>query len=212
MKTPANKSAQRKGRMLKDEELAIWRQVERTVVPLHPRQTFQPEPAPDSAVANAASKAATGKNKKRTAFAAVPAARLPDPPPKQPAISGLNRRDTQKLARGNVSIDGRIDLHGMSVERGRIALLNFIESARIRGDRTVLVITGKGASPFTRHTLHSTDVYHAPERQGRLRAELPNWMRERVFAEHVVGFQPAHPRHGGGGAFYVRLRRKAGRQ
>lgn len=211
MNKSAKKQIKRKGRILREDELAIWRQVKQTVSPLHPENTPQPEPGADNRIADAASQAATGKKQSQGTFGAVRMSALPVNSPRQPAIAGLNRRDTQKLARGNVEIDGRIDLHGMSVERGRIALLNFIESARARGDRNVLVITGKGASPFTRHTLHSTDVYHAPERQGRLRAELPYWMHERVFAEHVVGFQPAHPRHGGGGAFYVRLRRKAGR-
>jgi DNA-nicking Smr family endonuclease len=211
MKNRAEKPGPRKGRSLREDELAIWRQVKQTVDPLHPEEMPTPEPGRNNRIADAASQTATGKKKSSGMFGASPVAPLPVNPPKRPAIAGLNRRDTQKLARGNVEIDGRIDLHGMSIERGRIALLNFIESARARGDRNVLVITGKGASPFTRHTLHSTDVFHAPERQGRLRAELPNWMHERVFAEHVVGFQPAHPRHGGGGAFYVRLRRKAGR-
>ena len=50
--------------------------------------------------------------------------------PPQPKIAGLNRRDTQKLARGNVEIDGRIDLHGMSVARARSALLGYIEASR----------------------------------------------------------------------------------
>jgi DNA-nicking Smr family endonuclease len=70
------------------------------------------------------------------------------------------------------------------------------------------VITGKGASPFTQHTLHGADHYHAPERQGRLRRLAPEWFHEREFRQHIAGFQPAHPRHGGGGAFYVRLRKK----
>jgi DNA-nicking Smr family endonuclease len=37
---------------------------------------------------------------------------------------------------------------------------------------------------------------------------VPRWFAEEQFRQHVVGFQPSHPRHGGGGAFYVRLRRK----
>jgi DNA-nicking Smr family endonuclease len=41
-----------------------------------------------------------------------------------------------------------------------------------------------------------------------LRVELTRWMQEREFLDQVVGFQPAHPRHGGGGAFYLRLRLK----
>jgi DNA-nicking Smr family endonuclease len=51
--------------------------------------------------------------------------------------------------------------------------------------------------------------FHAPEREGRLRRELPHWLAEDLFRQHVVGFQPSHPRHGGGGAFYLRLRKRA---
>ena len=46
----------------------------------------------------------------------------------------------------------------------------------------MLVITGKGASPFARHTLHGAEHFHAPERQGRLRRLLPEWLHERNSA------------------------------
>jgi DNA-nicking Smr family endonuclease len=124
-----------------------------------------------------------------------------------PPISGFDRRTAQKLTRGNVEIDGRIDLHGASVEAARGHLLHFLASRRHRGDRTVLVITGKGDSPFARHTLHGSQHFHSPERMGRLRRHVPEWFHEPEFRAHVSGFQPAHPKHGGGGAFYVKLRR-----
>ena len=108
---------------------------------------------------------------------------------------------------GRVEIENRIDLHGTGIERSRERLLNFLVTSRAHGLRLVLVITGKGASPFARHTLHGADHYHAPERQGRLRRLVPDWFHEGVFREHIAGFQPAHPRHGGGGAFYVKLRK-----
>ncbi len=120
----------------------------------------------------------------------------------------LDRRTRQRLLRGQVTIEARIDLHGLSVEEARQRLRGFIVASRQRGLRTILVITGKGAAPFTRHTLHGHDHWHAPERQGVLRRELPRWLSEPDMQVHVSGFQPAHPRHGGGGAFYVRLRRK----
>ncbi len=125
-----------------------------------------------------------------------------------PSAGSLDRRTRQRMARGNVDIEARLDLHGMGVEQARMRLRAFIAESRMRGLRTVLVITGKGASPFSRHTLHGYDHWHAPERQGRLRRLVPEWLHEPDFAHHVAGFQPAHPMHGGGGAFYVRLRRK----
>ena len=124
-----------------------------------------------------------------------------------PPITGFDRRTEQKLTRGNVEIESRIDLHGMNLEEARIRLLDFISSRRRQGHRLVLVITGKGASPFSGHTLHGRDHFHAPEREGRLRRQLPEWLHEAAFRAHVSGFQPAHPKHGGGGAFYVKLRR-----
>jgi DNA-nicking Smr family endonuclease len=95
----------------------------------------------------------------------------------------------------------------MTKDNARHALLNFLVGARTQQYRTVLVITGKGKSPIARHTLHSYDQFDMPEREGILRRAFPVWLSEPDFCEHVTGFQPAHPRHGGGGAFYVRLRR-----
>jgi DNA-nicking Smr family endonuclease len=124
-----------------------------------------------------------------------------------PPITGFDRRTEQKLMRGKVEIEGRLDLHGMNLEEARIRLFDFITHRRMQGLGLVLVITGKGASPFASHTLHGRDHFYAPEREGRLRRSLPDWLHEAQFRTHVTGFQPAHPKHGGGGAFYVKLRR-----
>lgn len=124
-----------------------------------------------------------------------------------PPITGLDRRTSQKLTRGNVALDARIDLHGMGIETARLRLLQFLQNARNQGYRTILVITGKGDSPYARHTLHGASHFDAPERQGRLRRYFAEWLHEPEFRSLVSGYQPAHPKHGGGGAFYVRLRR-----
>ena len=124
-----------------------------------------------------------------------------------PPITGFDRRTTQKLLRGNVEIERRIDLHGTGVEMAREKLFSFLATSHAEGVRTVLVITGKGDSPYARHTLHGAGHFHSDERQGRLRRLLPDWLHEQKFRAIVSGFQPAHPKHGGGGAFYVKLRR-----
>jgi DNA-nicking Smr family endonuclease len=116
----------------------------------------------------------------------------------------------RRLIRGAADIDARLDLHGESVETARVQLRRFLTDARAQGHRLVLVITGKGASPFSSHTLHGTSHFHSPERAGRLRRMVLEWLNEPEFRSHVSGFQPAHPRHGGGGALYVRLRRPKG--
>ena len=124
-----------------------------------------------------------------------------------PPITGLDRRTSQKLTRGNVALEARIDLHGMGIETARLRLLQFLQTAQHQGFRTVLAITGKGDSPYARHTLHGSSHFDAPERQGRLRRYFSEWLHEPEFRALVSGYQPAHPKHGGGGAFYVRLRR-----
>ena len=134
----------------------------------------------------------------------------PRPSNQPPAISSFDRRTAQRLGRGNVEPEARIDLHGENLETARFAVLNFVFRQRQMGNRLVLVITGKGASPFARHTLHGHNHFHTPEREGKLRREVPMWFHESEFRQHIIGFQPAHPRHGGGGAFYVKLRRRSG--
>lgn len=128
-------------------------------------------------------------------------------PKTPPQITGFDRRTAQRFTRGQVEIERRLDLHGTGIEMARMRLMQFLRDAQDDGARTVLVITGKGDSPFSRHTLHGAAHYHAPERQGRLRRLVPEWFHDPVFRALVAGFQPAHPRHGGGGAFYVKIRR-----
>ena len=125
-----------------------------------------------------------------------------------PPIASFDRRTAQKMMRGNVEIDRRFDLHGVGVELARVQLLQFFRHCYTERLRTVLVITGKGDSPFARHTLHGAHHFHSPERQGRLRRLFPEWLNEHEFRSLVSGFQPAHPKHGGGGAFYVKIRRQ----
>jgi len=135
---------------------------------------------------------------------------LKHPSTSPPPLASFDRRTAQKLGRGKVEPEARLDLHGSGLEDSRFALLQFLASRRAQGIRMVLVITGKGASPFARHTLHGQSHFHSPEREGKLRREVPRWLEEAQFRIHVVGFQPAHPRHGGGGAYYVRLRKHGG--
>ncbi len=188
------------------QDHALWDELRRTVKPLG---------AKPARIRNAlGSHRASPKN----AGLAVAAAHLNPPalrrgagvaPSVIPPLQALDRRTAQKLGRGQIEPDARIDLHGDSLETARMKLAHFIARHRQDGAKLVLVITGKGASPYARHTLHGFGHFHAPEREGRLRREVPRWLAEDVFRLHVVGFQPSHPRHGGGGAFYVRLRKRA---
>ncbi len=194
----------RRSRSLTDEERKLWRAAMKDAKPLQRGRKAEPaEPAPPPSPASPPA----------PQVARAPAA-IPAPPPRPrapsepPPLGALERRTSQKLARGQIEIEATIDLHGHSQERAHGALLDFIARSRGRGLRCVLVITGKGASPYARHTLHGSTFYEVPERQGVLRSAVPRWLAEAEFRLHVSGFQPAHPKHGGGGAFYLWLRKK----
>ncbi len=123
-----------------------------------------------------------------------PAARpRPAPPLHAGEFAGLDRRSADRLRRGQIKIDARLDLHGMTRAAAQDALRGFIAAAAARGDRCVLVITGKGA--FS-------------EAGGVLRREVPRWLNLPDLRPKVVAFTEAQPRHGGGGALYVLLRRQ----
>lgn len=107
----------------------------------------------------------------------------------------------RRLARGRVPIDAVLDLHGMTQEEAHGALIRFVSRRAARGDRTVLLITGKG--------LKKTG-YLQIEQRGILRYAVPRWLAEPPLAELVAGVDTAHTGHGGEGALYVRLRKTEG--
>jgi DNA-nicking Smr family endonuclease len=111
----------------------------------------------------------------------------------------MDRRNFERLRRGKLTPDARLDLHGMTSERAHSALVGFVLDAHARSLRLLLVITGKGR-PGDPGTV-------IPERHGILRHSLPHWLNAPPLAGKVLQVAPAHQRHGGGGAFYVYLRR-----
>jgi DNA-nicking Smr family endonuclease len=183
------------------EDHALWDEVKCSIAPLKVKKPGKAK----SKLAATTPKARLAEARTHVTHHAPIVARPARTTP--PPLASFDRRTAQKLNRGQSEPDARLDLHGEGVETARIKLLHFLASQRHQGARLVLVITGKGSSPFARHTLHGMSHFHSPEREGRLRREVPLWLHEEGFRLHAVGFQPAHPRHGGGGAFYVRLRR-----
>ena len=114
-------------------------------------------------------------------------------------------RVDRHVRRGRTPIDATIDLHGHTQVTARKTLLAFLINARLSDKRCVLVITGKGASA----------AGGLPSRgmgTGVLRARLGDWLREEAFRALVVRASPAHPKHGGGGAFYVFLKARSHRR
>lgn len=178
---------------------SLWDEVKRSVHALTHRKTAKP-----------VVRAKPAQDPKPSTQPAAPPLKTPKAPVGPPPIVTLERRTAQRLGRGQMEPESRIDLHGETLETARHQLLHFLAQRRQRGERIVLVITGKGANPLSGQTLHGLTHFHTPERAGKLRREVPLWFHEAQFRIHIIGFQPAHPRHGGGGAFYVRLRKTGG--
>jgi len=102
--------------------------------------------------------------------------------------AGIDGRTQRRLFRGDVPVDRRLDLHGLTAARAESRLAQFIETAAHDGCRCVLVITGKGA--------------------GILRGHVPNWLKRQPLSPHILALAEARPHDGGSGALYVLLRRK----
>lgn len=111
----------------------------------------------------------------------------------------MDRKTHQRLKRGKLSPEARLDLHGMTTERAHPRLISFILKAQADGKRLVLVITGKGK--------HRDEGGPIPVRYGVLRHQVPHWLSVPPLAQAVLQVAEAHSSHGGGGAYYVYLRR-----
>lgn len=188
----------RKPPRLKDWHL--WTEVTRTVSPLHPerlvREIAEAPPVPDPFASNKAP--AERKSPLRVNGQAAP--------PSVPHIAALAHdkpiepKLNRKLRRGHVPIDATVDLHGLRQDEAHAVLCRFVAARHARGDRSLLVITGKG--------LKKTG-WGQIEQKGVLRHMLPLWLSEKTLAPLVAGWQEAAREHGGEGAFYVRLKRGA---
>jgi DNA-nicking Smr family endonuclease len=108
-------------------------------------------------------------------------------------------RDTARaLGRGKLVPQASLDLHGMTLAAAERAVANFLDAAVAQDLRIILIVTGKGARLEGGRMLG-----------GRIRAEFVGWLNRDDNRSRVRGVRPAHPRHGGAGAFYVLLRRRS---
>ena len=100
----------------------------------------------------------------------------------------VGRRTMRKLARGSFSVQGEIDLHGMTVPEAKTALRDFIDDSGLRGFSCVRVVHGKGLGSGTRGPV--------------IKGKVNNWLRQ---WQEVLAFTSARQVDGGTGAVYVLL-------
>lgn len=111
----------------------------------------------------------------------------------------MDKKAFGRMTRGKLTPEGRLDLHGMTLARAHPALIGFLLRAQSSGKRLVLVITGKGKDRDTGGPI--------PTKRGVLRHQVPDWCRMPPLGGAVLQITPAHLKHGGGGAYYIYLRR-----
>ena len=119
----------------------------------------------------------------------------------EPGGHGLDRRSAEKLRKGQMPIEGRLDLHGMTQEQGHKAVQDFIIQGQAAGKRCVLIITGKGRDAQGQRDPLSKG-------QGVLKRMVPHWLEQKPLAPLILKTELARPQHGGEGALYVLLRRR----
>lgn len=206
----------RKRGQLSEHERRLWRAVIADVTPLPGKEAPNGATSAEASPASAASTgelpatggAAPAKSQAKKQMGSQPGSTdasapmdvpagakagraVPSAAPQGRRGGGLDRRTAQRFRRGEFPIDARLDLHGYGREAAHKALAHFVEMARARDQRCLLVITGKGK--------YGGD--------GILRAAVPEWLKEPALSRHIVATAPARRDHGGDGALYLLLRR-----
>ena len=161
-----------------DDDSAVWRSVTAGIKPLRGRDRLK-----------AASQTAVGAGSKKPIVPTplVPA-RKPVEPVKLGHAPGVDKRTAERLRRGQLPIEARLDLHGHARETAYAALSGFLAAAWNSSRRNVLIVTGKG--------------------QGILKEAVPRWLNESPNRGRILMIAQAQPKDGGGGALYVLLRRR----
>ena len=198
-------------RSLRPEEEELWQAVARTARPLHPKtqgflhrhdKVAHPHPP-----VGAAEPAQTPQPWLET-FRLGQKARVSKPHDIAHSLGerlrtaplAMDAKVHGRMVRGKLQPEARMDLHGMTLAEAHPELIRFILNAQSAGLRLVLVITGKGK--------RGQDIGPIPQRMGALRHQVPQWLRLPPLGPAVLQVTEAHLKHGGGGAYYVYLRRR----
>lgn len=184
--------SRRKGRQLAPEEEELWWAVRKTVTPLRPEKVVAAPPV-----------IAAAEPEPQRPLVRLPPVASPAPmaKPALPKLHPFGKRERQAVNRGRAAIDGRLDLHGYRQDEAHARLSGFLSYAQSMGWKVVLIITGKGRPGGDFQSLHDHE-------RGVLKRVVPLWLSLPEFRRVVLGYEDAGPVHGGGGALYVRIRKR----
>lgn len=108
-------------------------------------------------------------------------------------VVGLDLMLVSKLQNGQFSPEAHIDLHGLNTVQAFQALVGFMRAAYMKGQRTVLVVPGRGKN--------------SPMGMGVLREKIQEWFTQEPFRRVILAFCTARAVDGGTGAMYILLRK-----
>lgn len=183
---------------LSDQDKAIWQAITKQIKPLGNPYEF-------TGTSKAKLKSESAPTKPITKISAFRIGEKTTPNnsmmkmSKKDVTPNMDKKNFQRLQRGKLEIDGKLDLHGLTQEQAKVLLRNKLLDAYDRGKRLILVITGKGK--------YRTDDFNRPT-IGVLKQNVPIWLRQPPLTSIVLEVTQAKQQHGGDGAFYVYLRRK----
>jgi DNA-nicking Smr family endonuclease len=199
----------RRKKGLTPEDRELWERVKRTATPLPPSKLEKQGATQVSEAAKTQDVLTTPGARPIKTFrigesASAPASPQPrHDPSDRIAQAPIRMKQTahRRMIRGKMKPEARIDLHGMTLSEAHPALIGFVIDAHARGLRLLLVITGKGRGG------DREDHGPIPIRRGVLKQQVPGWLTAPPLGPLVLEIREAHQRHGGGGAYYVYLRR-----
>ena len=176
-----------------DDDQLLWEKVTQNVKRMNPRPAFQL--LKQKKVFKTGSQTKSSADRPQSSQTGEPKARIAPVKAKLADFrlgetSGIDRSSARRMQRGQVLLEDRLDLHGLSQEQAHTRLNAFINQASQQNFRQVLVITGKGR-----------------DGHGVLRQKVPSWLKESPLCHYINAISYAQPKDGGKGALYIRLKR-----
>ena len=172
---------------LSDAERTLWRRTMEGTRPLAGRRA----PGLSEEKPTAPSRAAGRAQPKAKPVPLTPK-RAPEPELAPGQVAGVARTQAERMKRGRLPIEARLDLHGHRQSEAHRELAAFLARCQAAGKRCVLIVTGKGLGK---------------DEGGVLRRMVPRWLNEPANRARILAFDQAQPKDGGLGALYVLLKR-----
>ncbi len=184
---------------LDEDGRALWTSVTKDITPLQTKKckTSAQRPAQQKPP-TMSKKILRGQDSTTTKMVALHVdVSLKHPPASKKTAQAGSQMSTQqkkRLMAGNLPIEGKIDLHGKTLEAAFRSLKSFLLRAYAAEKRGLLIITGKGRVRQDGQTI---------------RQSLPSWVQNDAdIAPLILSLTPAQPKDGGDGAWYILLRRQ----